>query len=527
MKRIGAFLLAIIMVFGLSACGTDHKPSSQAGNSGNTVSTQENKTDNKMAGADAPDGFVRISGGTFQMGSPDTEAWRSEDETVHPVTVSDFYMGVYEVTQKEYQEVIKANPSNFTGDDLPVENLTWYEAVAYCNAHSEKEGLTKAYTVDGQNVTWERSADGYRLPTEAEWENACRAGTETPFNTQTSISPEESNYFGHYPYLIEENYFSQEKLDTEPGEYRETTVAVDSFSPNAWGLYNMHGNVGEWCWDYYGAYAAREQNNPSGAEKGTRRISRGGGWNDFAKHIRSAYRASSPADRSSAAVGLRLVRNAVEMEGSIVDNEQKKDNGKGNGSTLIVFFSWGGNTKGIAQEIQSQTGADLFEIELVHPYSDDYDTVLDEAQRDQNEQARPEIKHHVENIEKYETILLGYPIWWGEAPKIMYTFVESYDLSGKIIIPFCTSASSGIGNSATNLQTVTKGNATWIAGQRFAGSSSKTVIQQWIQGLDLSKTTSATGTVATLVPDNSTPKPSVTESPDVTPEPGESGQLVY
>ncbi|MDE6568939.1 MAG: formylglycine-generating enzyme family protein, partial [Lachnospiraceae bacterium] len=313
MKRIGVFLLVIMMTFGLSACGTGNKPSSQAGDSGNVVSTQENKTDNKMAGADASDGFVRISGGTFQMGSPDTEDWRSEDETAHSVTVSDFYMGVYEVTQKEYQEIMKNNPSNFNGDELPVENLTWYEAVAYCNARSEKEGLTKAYTLDGQNVTWDCSADGYRLPTEAEWEYACRAGTETPFNTQTSISPEESNYFGHYPYLIEENYFSQEKLDTEPGEYRETTVAVDSFSPNAWGLYNMHGNVGEWCWDYHGTYADGEQTNPSGPETGTRRISRGGGWNDFAKHIRSVYRASSPADRSSAAVGLRLVRNAVEM----------------------------------------------------------------------------------------------------------------------------------------------------------------------------------------------------------------------
>ena len=449
MKRIGVILLVIMMAFALSSCGKKNEPSNQAGDSGNAVSTKENKTDNKMAGTDAPDGFVRISGGTFQMGSPETEDWRSEDETAHPVTVSDFYMGVYEVTQKEYQEIIKNNPSSFTGDDLPVENLTWYEAVAYCNARSEKEGLTKAYTIDGQKVTWDRSADGYRLPTEAEWEYACRAGTETPFNTQTSISPEESNYFGHYPYLIEENYFSQEKLDTEPGEYRETTVAVDSFSPNTWGLYNMHGNVGEWCWDYYGTYAAGEQTNPSGAETGTRRINRGGGWNDFAKHIRSAYRASSPADRSSAAVGLRLVRNAVEMEGSIVDTEQEKDTGKENGNTLIVFFSWGGNTKGIAQEIQSQTGAELFEIELVHPYSNDYDTVLDEAQRDQNEQARPEIKNHVENIEKYETILLGFPNWWASIPMPIASFLEEYDLSGKTIVPFCSHGGGRFGQSLT------------------------------------------------------------------------------
>ncbi len=414
MRKFSVILLVFVLMVMAGACGKTEKSQNQQPVSESSV--PEEDTEGRKAGnQDTPEDFVLIKGGSFQMGSPDTEDWRSEDETVHPVTVSDFYMGAYEVSQKEYQEMIKNNPSNFKGDDLPVENLTWYEAVAYCNARSEKEGLEKAYTVDGRNVTWNRSADGYRLPTEAEWEYACRAGTETPFNTETSISPEESNYFGHYPYLIEENYFSQEKLDTEPGEYRETTVAADSFSPNAWGLYNMHGNVGEWCWDYYGVYPDEEQTDPAGAETGTRRIYRGGGWNDFAKHIRSAYRASSPADRSNAAVGLRLVRNAVLLEGRIVDTEQKAS-GKGDGSTLIVFFSWGGNTKGIAQEIQSQTGADLFEIELVHPYSEDYNTVLDEAQRDQNEQARPEIKIHVENMDQYDTIILGYPNWWASIP---------------------------------------------------------------------------------------------------------------
>ena len=148
------------------------------------------------------------------------------------------------------------NPSSFSGDALPVENVSWLDAVAYCNARSELEGLTPAYAIDGQTVTWDRSADGYRLPTEAEWEYACRAGTVTPFNTETSISAEEANYYGHYPYEIEENYFSQGNLDTQPGEYRQTTVEVTSFSPNGWGLYNMHGNVSEWVWDYYGAYSA-------------------------------------------------------------------------------------------------------------------------------------------------------------------------------------------------------------------------------------------------------------------------------
>lgn len=134
------------------------------------------------------------------MGSPEDEAWRSSDETPHSVTVSDFYMRQYELTQVEYEAVMGENPSNFSGDDLPVENITWMDAIAYCNARSEQEGRTPVYTVEEQNVSWDRSADGYRLPTEAEWEYACRAGTTTPFYIAESPSAEDANYYGHYPY---------------------------------------------------------------------------------------------------------------------------------------------------------------------------------------------------------------------------------------------------------------------------------------------------------------------------------------
>ena len=202
------------------------------------------------------DRFVLIHGGTFQMGSPADEAWRVEDETRHTVTVSDFYISPYEVTQKEYRDIMGANPSSFSGDELPVESVSWLDAIAFCNAISEKDGLTPAYVVDDTAVTWDRTANGYRLLTEAEWEYACRAGTVTPFNTENSPGADICNFYGHYPYQIEENYFSQDSLDTKPGEYRQTTVAVDSFSPNKWGLYNMHGNVSEWVWDVYGAYSA-------------------------------------------------------------------------------------------------------------------------------------------------------------------------------------------------------------------------------------------------------------------------------
>lgn len=445
MKRISAFLLAIVMLFAMSACSTESQDKPSNGSSGSADTSTANSENTTTV---APENFVLIKGGTFQMGSPDTEAWRSDDETQHAVTVSDFYMSVYELTQKEYCEITGENPSSFSGEDLPVENISWLDAIRYCNARSEKENLTPAYTVDGQTVTWDRSANGYRLPTEAEWEYACRAGTTTPFNTENSISAEEANYYGHYPYEIEDNYFSQGNLSTKPGEYRQTTVAVNSFSPNKWGLYNMHGNVGEWVWDYYGAYSTEADTDPVGAESGTLRIYRGGGWNDFAKNMRSAYRATLEQNKGSFNIGIRLVRNVAAGNGSIISAGTEQNDGN-NGKVLIAFFSWGGNTKGIAEEIQSQTGADLFEIELVHPYSSDYNTVLDEAQRDQNAQARPEIKNHVENMEQYDTIILGYPNWWASIPMPIASFLEEYDFSGKTIIPFCSHGGGRFGQSLT------------------------------------------------------------------------------
>lgn len=485
MKRISAFLMAVVMAFSLAACGTTSQEP-EAGSDEteavqSTVSSEETEDLNAIA-SELPENFVLITGGTFEMGSPDTEGWRSEDETQHTVTVSDFYMSQYEVTQAEYAEVMGNNPSSFSGDNLPVENISWLDAVAYCNARSELEGLTPAYTIDGQTVTWDRSANGYRLPTEAEWEYACRAGTATPFNTETSISAEEANYYGHYPYEIEENYFSQGNLDTQPGEYRQTTVEVTSFSPNGWGLYNMHGNVSEWVWDYYGAYSAEEQTDPTGPETGTLRVYRGGGWNDFAKNMRSAYRAAMAEDKGSFNIGLRLVRNAGNGAGSVVSTGAGNTEGAG-GKVLIAYFSWGGNTAGIAEEIQSQTGADLFEITLVNPYSTDYNTVLDEAQRDQNEQARPELATHVENMDDYDTILLGYPNWWASIPMPIASFLEEYDFSGKTIIPFCSHGGGRFGQSLTAIAKLVPGAAMGeaLSVHYSGGDSLPDDIAEWLE----------------------------------------------
>ncbi|MGN0317865.1 MAG: flavodoxin [Candidatus Fimousia sp.] len=488
MKKFSALLIAAAMLITLCSCGNNATEPQNVFSTESLTESNSEQTDTasepeiNQTVSNIPEDFVLISGGTFQMGSPEEEAWRSEDETQHTVTVSDFYMSIYELTQAEYQEVMGENPSSFSGGDLPVENISWLDAIRYCNARSEQEGLTPAYKIDEQNVTWDRSADGYRLPTEAEWEYACRAGTTTPFNTETSISAEECNYFGHYPYEIEDNYFSQGNLETKPGEYRQTTVAVDSFSPNKWGIYNMHGNVGEWVWDYYGAYGTEEQTNPTGAETGTLRVYRGGGWNDFAKNMRSAYRATLAENKGSFNIGIRLVRNAVSGSGSVVSADmQNKANT--DGKVLIAFFSWGGNTKGIAEEIQSQTGADLFEIELVHPYSTDYNTVLDEAQRDQNEQARPELATHVENMDEYEIILLGYPNWWASIPMPIASFLEEYDFSGKTIIPFC---SHGGGRFGQSLTAITKLAPDSIMGEALAvsysgGSTLPDDITEWLK----------------------------------------------
>ena len=401
-----------------------------------------------MNPSDINDGFVLVQGGSFLMGSPESENWRIEDEIQHEVTVSVFYMDPYEVTQAEYARLMGENPSSFTGDDLPVESISWLDAVRFANAKSENAGLTPAYKISETGITWDRSANGYRLPTEAEWEYACRAGTVTPFNTETSISTKEANYWGSYPYEIEENYFNTSALDTKPSGFEGKTAVVGSYPANAFGLFEMHGNVNEWCWDYYGAYDTANSENPTGPASGTRHIYRGGGWNDFAKNLRSAYRAAGQSGFTYSNLGVRLVRNAEPMEGVLTAQENTADS-KRIGRMLIVYYSWSGNTRGIANEIREQTGADIYEITLVHPYSTDYNTVLMEAQEDQHKQARPEIKDPLASIDDYDVILLGYPNWWASIPMPIATFLESFDFSRKTIIPFCSHGGGRFGQSLT------------------------------------------------------------------------------
>lgn len=423
-EKIGIIILAMLTAFSMSGI----------------VSAQE---------SDQADGFLYIPGGSFQMGSPETENWRIDDEVQHEVSVLPFYIDAYETTQEEYERLMGVNPGTFSGEKLPVENISWLDAINFANAKSLDAGLTPVYTVTKEGVSWDRSANGYRLPTEAEWEYACRAGTVTPFNAEKSLDAEEANFYGHYPYEIEENYFNNSVLEARPGKYRQTTITVGSFSPNKWGLYDCHGNVNEWCWDFYGEYDLENTVDPTGPERGTRHVYRGGGWNDFAKNMRSAYRAAGQTDMQSFNLGIRLVRNAgSERSGVVTASAPDLQTQEGN-RILVAFFSWSGNTRRIAQEIQQQTGADIIEVAPIHPYSSDYNTCLMEAQQDQHDKARPELANHVAHMDEYDVILLGYPNWWASIPMPIASFLEEYDFAGKRIIPFCSHGGGRFGQSIT------------------------------------------------------------------------------
>ena len=248
-----------------------------------------------------PANFVHIPGGTFTMGSPAGEPGRDSDEgPQRQVTVSGFYLGKFQVTQQEYEEVMGNNPSHFRGSNLPVEMVNWFDAVEYCNRRSRNEGLTPVYTVDGtgnnRTVTWNTNANGYRLPTEAEWEYACRAGTATPFFTGNNITTTQANYNGNDPYN-----------NNARGESREQTTPIGIFPANGWGLHDMHGNVHEWCWDRYGDYPGGPQTDPTGVSSGINRVLRGASWFSSGRFVRSAYRANRDPSYQSNYVGFRLV----------------------------------------------------------------------------------------------------------------------------------------------------------------------------------------------------------------------------
>ncbi len=265
----------------------------------------------------APTGFIYIPAGTFQMGAPSGEICQDSDEDpVHEVTISHgFYILSTEVSQQQWVDVFGNNPSYFSGMDRPVENVSWYDCCIYCNRLSQTEGLTPCYYSDASYTTvfdgtppvtsgsvyWQQSANGYRLPTEAEWEYACRAGTTTAYNSgaDNTDCEEDPNLdpLGWYMY------------NSDTGQGRETH-SVGLKQANNWGLYDMHGNVREWCWDRYAVdyYGVSPSTDPTGPASGSFRMLRGGGWDYNASFCRSANRlVYAPGDRYNF-VGFRLMR---------------------------------------------------------------------------------------------------------------------------------------------------------------------------------------------------------------------------
>ncbi|HOX37719.1 MAG TPA: formylglycine-generating enzyme family protein [Candidatus Brocadiia bacterium] len=256
--RIRKLEIAVLLALILCAFGvTRAEPPSQP-------TTVKTKTGVQM---------VLLPGGAFVMGQEGGEV----DETPHEVTVSPFYIDKCEVTQEDYERVMSDNPSKIKNRKNPVEQVRWSDAVRYCNERSKLEGFEPAY--DLKTWTCRFEADGYRLPTEAEWEYAARAGSKTPFSFGESDAP--LKMFAWFK-------------DNAGGKPHP----VAQRKPNPWGLYDMHGNLWEWCNDFYGVdyYAGSPKNDPRGPENGEKKVLRGGCWNSNPDACRSAYRYNeSPA----------------------------------------------------------------------------------------------------------------------------------------------------------------------------------------------------------------------------------------
>ncbi len=230
--------------------------------------------------------LVSVQGGTFKMGSAYGE---DDEEPVHTVTLDRFYLGKYEVSQSEWMSVMESNPSHWRGENLPVESVSWFDALEFCNRLSLREGLEPCYGNIGYQTSFNPSANGYRLPTEAEWEFAARGG-----NQSQGFHYAGSNY--------------SDEVAWHNGNNNMQTHERGRKKPNELGLYDLSGNVWEWCSDWYGPYDWQDQTNPRGAYDGKEKVFRGGSWNFAESYCSVSNRGFNTPDNRYHNKGFRLAR---------------------------------------------------------------------------------------------------------------------------------------------------------------------------------------------------------------------------
>ena len=254
--------------------------------------------------------MIKVSAGTYIRGSSD-----NRNVAILVTLTYDFWIGIYEITQEQYEYIMEINPSWHHGGEsrentlgeiqrkCPVEYVTWFDAIEFCNKLSEKEGLTSVYTVTRRDpangfpitnadVTVNWNANGYRLPTEAEWEYACRAGTTTVYNSGEIINDNTGWY-----------------VDNSGNKTHQTGLKP----PNVFGLFDMHGNVWEWCWDWHRRYSGGAEINPIGPASGVYRVARGGSWSNTGYNLRSAVRGVNYPDTRLNNIGFRVVRGSIDL----------------------------------------------------------------------------------------------------------------------------------------------------------------------------------------------------------------------
>jgi len=260
--------------------------------------------------------MVSLPGGSFEMGSAESEEGRDSDETQHAVRISrGFSLGKTEVTQGLYRSVVGTNPSqteyegvSLVGDELPVQNVSWFDAVRFANALSKREGLEECYEISGETVTWPKglACVGYRLPTEAEWEYAARAGLSGRY-AGTDEERDVCRYGNVADSTAQAEFTGWTVFSCDDGH--AGLAPVGSYQPNAWGLYDMTGNVREWTWDWYqSAYQSGSSVDPVGPQSGSARVDRGGCWGSSPRFARLAYRDRYSPAYANFYLGLRLSR---------------------------------------------------------------------------------------------------------------------------------------------------------------------------------------------------------------------------